>query len=81
MPDVELFSGPQCAYCEQAKKLMGQKQIPFTEFNVANPVNMEEFQRRLPRAQSIPQIFVDGKHIGNDQDLKELIAAGHFEIE
>lgn len=79
MAQVEIFSGPQCAYCEQAKTLMERNQIPFTEYTIADPTHLQEFQRRLPRVRSVPQIFVDGKHIGNDQDLEELVSSGYFE--
>lgn len=76
MARVELFSEPQCAHCERAKALMTRNQIPFSEYSIAEAVHAEEFARRLPRVRSIPQIFVDGKHIGNDQDLAELVVAG-----
>jgi glutaredoxin 3 len=78
MAHVEIFTGPQCAYCAQAKALMDRNQIPYIEYSISNPAHMQDFARRLPRMRSIPQIFVDGKHIGNDQDLEALVAAGHF---
>ena len=76
---VEIFSGPQCAYCEQAKALLERNEIPYTEYSVDDPSHLEEFSRRLPRVRSIPQIFIDGEHIGNDQDLEALVASGFFE--
>ena len=78
MAKIEIFSGPQCAYCQKAKALMDRNSIPYAEYSIADPAHMAEFARRLPRERSIPQIFVDGEHIGNDQDLAELVAKGHF---
>ncbi len=78
MAQTEIFTGPQCAYCEQAKALMDRNQIPYIEYSISDPAHMQEFSRRLPRVRSIPQIFVDGEHIGNDQDLEEWVTAGHF---
>ncbi|WP_370737929.1 glutaredoxin family protein [Roseovarius litorisediminis] len=44
--------------------------MPFTEHDVSDPDVMQALCARLPRARSIPQVFVDGEHIGNDQDLR-----------
>ena len=76
MSRVELFSGPNCAYCEKAKALLDRHGILYTEYSIEDPAHMAEFARRLPRVRAIPQIFVDGKHIGNDQDLEALVLAG-----
>lgn len=78
MATVEIFTGPQCAYCEKAKALLARENVPFTEYNTADADHLAEFSRRLPRVRSIPQIFVDGEHIGNDQDLEGLVRAGFF---
>jgi len=78
MKQVEIFSGPQCAHCQKAKALMDRNQITYTEYSIADPAHMQEYTRRLPRSRSIPQIFVDGRHIGNDQDLEELVEKGFF---
>ncbi len=70
MPKIEIFSQPNCQYCNAAKALLESQEIAYTERNIADPENMREFARRLPRVRSLPQIFVNGEHIGNDQDLQ-----------
>jgi glutaredoxin 3 len=67
---IELFSQPNCQYCSAAKKLLEARGIEYIELNVADPENLREFARRLPRVRSLPHVFVNGQHIGNDQDLQ-----------
>jgi glutaredoxin 3 len=79
MPKIEIFTGPNCAYCEQAKALLRQNWLAFEEINLAaNQDNMAAFRTRLPRIKSIPQIFVDGAHIGGLEDLRLHLADGRL---
>ena len=70
MKNIEIYTGPGCAHCETAKALLNKHNIPFEERDVSDPVVMKEFQTRMPRTRSIPQIFADGVHLGNDEDLR-----------
>jgi glutaredoxin len=40
------------------------------ERTVDEPDELDELRRRLPRAIALPQIFVGGHHVGNDDDLR-----------
>lgn len=70
MQNIEIFTGPGCAHCEAAKTMLRDHGLDFTERDVSDPEVMAELRQRLPRARSIPQIFADGRHLGNEQDLK-----------
>jgi glutaredoxin 3 len=62
---IEFFSSPDCGYCEKAKALLKGKGVAFSDLDiVADQASRDEFARRLPRTRSLPQIFVDGRHIG-----------------
>jgi glutaredoxin 3 len=50
--------------------------VEFEEYDVSRPEHLREFATRLPRARSIPQIFINGNHIGNDEDLRILADKG-----
>ena len=76
MASIEIFTGPSCTYCRQAKELLEAHGFSFVEYDIANPDHLREYLRRLPRTKSIPQIFVHGEHIGNEQDLDLLIRNG-----
>ena len=68
--DIEIFTGPNCAYCTAAKKLLDERGQAYVEKDVTNDGVMAEFRDRLPRQKSLPQIFIDGEHIGNYEDLR-----------
>ena len=70
MKNIEIFSGPGCSHCEAAKALLKHKQLAFKERDISAPGVMEEFRKRMPRLKSIPQIFIDGEHIGGLEDLR-----------
>ena len=69
MAEIEIFTGPGCGYCDAAKALLERHRLAFTERNVSDPAVQAEFRERLPRVRSIPQIFIDGEHIGGYEDL------------
>lgn len=70
MAEIEIFTGPGCGYCEAAKALLEERAMAFTERDVSDPAVLDEFRERLPRVKSIPQIFIDGEHIGGFEDLQ-----------
>lgn len=70
MAKIEIFTQPNCQYCQAAKSLLDREGVEYTELNLDDPENMRTFAKRLPRIRSLPQIFVNGEHIGNDQDLQ-----------
>ena len=78
--EIEIFSTPQCGYCDAAKKLLDDKGLAYTNLDVmADPAILEDFQHRLPRVKAVPQIFIDGEHIGGYEDLRLLDQAGRLD--
>ena len=69
MKDIEIFAGPGCGTCDAAKALLVLHKLDFTERDMSEPAVLAEFRERLPRVRSIPQIFIDGEHIGGYEDL------------
>jgi len=68
--NIEIFTGQNCNYCDAAKKLLKSRSMAFVERDVGEPETLAEFRERLPRVRSIPQIFIDGEHIGGFEDLQ-----------
>lgn len=66
-----VWSQPACAACEQAKTLLKSKGIPFEVKVLGENATKEEMFALLPRARSVPQIFLSGKHIGGLPELKK----------
>ena len=70
MKNIEIFTGPGCTHCEIARALLKSHDLSFKEYDISDVTVMKEFQTRLPRVRSIPQIFADGEYLGNDEDLR-----------
>lgn len=70
MPDIDIFTGPGCGYCEAAKALPQARKLPFRERDISDPAVLAEFKERLPRVRAIPQIYADGEHVGGLENLK-----------
>ena len=77
---VQVFSSPQCSYCEAAKTLLEVEGVDFESFDIASDKHhKEDLLSRLPTVRSLPQLFVNGDHIGGYEDLKLLIEQGKFQ--
>lgn len=77
MAKVEIYSSLLCPYCYRAKRLLDSKGIAYQEIDVMlQPRRRAEMIERSGGCTSVPQIFVDGTHIGNCDALLELESAG-----
>ena len=73
MAKVEIYSSMFCGYCGAAKKLLNNKGVDFTEYDVMfKPGLREEMTARAGGATSVPQIFIDDVSVGGFTDLMEL---------
>ncbi len=80
MAEVEVYSGFLCGYCFAARRLLKRKGIPFQEINVSlRPGRRTEMMQRAGGRHTVPQIFIDGNHIGGCDDLMALNAAGKLD--
>ena len=80
MPKVEIYSKFTCSYCFRAKRLLEAKGVPYEEISVdmGGPKREEMIQRAGGRM-TVPQIFIDGQHIGGCDDLMALDRAGRLD--
>lgn len=79
MARIEVFAGPNCGYCARAKALLAARGLRYVERDISEDVHRDELLRRLPRSRSIPQIFIDGEHVGGSEDLEILDRKGLLE--
>lgn len=80
MAEVIVYSGPHCPYCVRAKQLLQKKGAVFTEIDVkADPARQEEMIARSQGRRTIPQIFINGQHVGGCDDLYALDAANKLD--
>ena len=73
MKKVTVYSGPACAFCDAAKRLLARNNIPYNEINVAlEEGKMEEMIKKANGKRTIPQIFFDDYHVGGYVELRSL---------
>lgn len=66
---AEVFTKPGCPYCVAAKQLLVKKNIPYTERDITRREHWDEIKSRVPGFRTVPQVFLDGQHIGGFDDL------------
>jgi glutaredoxin 3 len=77
MARIEIYTTPTCPYCIAAKRLLTQKGAAFEEIGVAgDPEGRRAMSARAGGRSTVPQIFIDGRHIGGCDDLFALDADG-----
>ncbi|QJF49761.1 glutaredoxin 3 [Roseobacter ponti] len=80
MKTVEIYTSPLCGFCHAAKRLLSQKGVEFTEFDVlASPDRKPEMIKRANGSRTVPQIFVGDDHVGGCDELYELERAGKLD--
>ena len=80
MPNIEIYTRAFCGYCFRAKRLLDSKGIEYHEHVVSfsGPERQAMIQRAGGRT-TVPQIFIDGRHIGGCDDLMELERRGKLD--
>ena len=80
MARVEIYSKMFCPYCSRAKKLLADKGVEFEEYEISMdaPKRAEMIQRASGR-HTVPQIFIDGRHVGGSDDLAALERDGKLD--
>ena len=80
MPKVEIHTQPWCPYCTRARALLERKGVAFTEIEAPHGTAARaESIRRAGGQTSVPQVFIDGAHIGGSDDLAALDRAGELD--
>ena len=79
MARVEIYTSAMCGYCVAAKNLLKQKGMDYEEIRIdLDPAQRDTMVERARRT-SVPQIFIDGEHIGGFDDLAALNRQGGLE--
>ena len=70
---VEIYSKPQCPYCDMAKNLAEQKGYDLTYKMLDQDFNREQLMEVFTPARTFPQIIVDGNKIGGYTEFKAIV--------
>ena len=75
---VELFTLTWCPFCIRARALLDRYGVTYEEIPVdRDPVRRREVQARSGR-RTLPQLFVDGRHVGDCEEMLALDRAGRL---
>lgn len=78
---VEIYTTPFCPYCHRAKSILDKRSVQYVEIDVMMaPGKRSEMRERAGGINTVPQIFVDGNHIGGSDELKELERGGQLDV-
>jgi len=80
MARVEIYSSMLCGFCHRAKRLLKDKGVAFEETDVTmNPGKRGEMMERAGGRTSVPQIFINGAHVGGSDELYALEIEGKLD--
>ncbi len=80
MSRIEVYSSLWCPFCRRAKTLLDHKGVEYREIDVDRDPNLrQQMMQRAGGRRTVPQIFVDGRHIGGSDDLAALDRAGELD--
>ena len=75
-PNVKVYSGRLCTYCNAAKRLLDSKGIQYQEILIDDDPALRTEMEQLSQRTSVPQIFIGDTHVGGFDDLAELNREG-----
>jgi glutaredoxin 3 len=81
MAEIQLYTTPFCPYCVRARALLDRKGVAYTDVDITEePARRGEMIRRAGGRTSVPQIFIDGEHIGGSDELVALDRTGELDV-
>jgi glutaredoxin 3 len=79
MAKIEIYTTPWCGYCARAKALLDRKGAKFEEMDVMEDEARRAEMRARSKRTTVPQIFINGRHIGGSDDLAALESEGKLD--
>ena len=79
MGEILIYTKDYCGYCARAKALLTAKGAAYTEIDVTHDAALQAEMMERSGRRTVPQIFIDGRHVGGYDDLAALDAAGELD--
>ena len=77
---IEIYTTLFCPFCIRAKQLLDSKGVMYYETDVTTRLSLRKtMTERAGGRTSVPQIFIDGQHIGGCNDLLALERSGQLD--
>jgi glutaredoxin 3 len=79
-PKVEIYTWRRCPFCIRAKALLDRHGIEYTEYVIDGDEDARDrMSERANGRRSVPQIFINDRHIGGCDDIYDLEARGELD--
>ena len=70
---IIIYTSDNCSFCHLAKEIFKEKKLKFKEINISKDDKLKnEMIKKSNGMMTVPQIFVNSKHIGGYEDLINL---------
>ena len=79
MAKIEIYTTMWCGYCARAKSLLEKKGAAYVEVDVMMDETKRAEMRERAKRSTVPQIFINGQHIGGSDELSALEQAGKLD--
>lgn len=79
MTDITIYSSNYCPFCSRAKQLLDSKGAVYKEIRVDGKPDVRAEMTRLARRTSVPQIWINGTHVGGCDELIALERSGKLD--
>lgn len=77
---VEIYYWSTCPFCMRARGLLDSKGVKYEGYDITgDDAARAKMIERTGGPKSVPQIFIDDKHIGGSDDLSMLDANGELD--
>ena len=67
---IEIWSKPQCIFCDKAVQLCQMKELEFKKYMIDIDYSREDLMKKFPNARTFPQITMDDIYIGGYTELE-----------
>ena len=80
MPNIEIYIKSRCACSQRALALLQRKGVDYNAIDLTHDAYaLEQQMRDRAGRTSVPQIFIDGQHIGGFDDIAALDSVGELD--
>lgn len=80
MPFIEIYTKDWCGYSQRAKALLSAKNLVFDEIDVTHDALGEHEMIQRSGRSAVPQIFIDGLHVGGSDELAAIATSGELDL-
>jgi glutaredoxin 3 len=80
MARIEIYTKFLCPYCVRAKKILESKAVRYEEYEISLDIGKRtEMMERANGRHTVPQIFINDRHVGGSDDLTLLEQSGELD--